>query len=168
MSKINIKKYAKDVINIAPEYKYLRHEDYNGTTFMYIKDPLNIYLNNAMIIATYQINKNKFIPKTYYIVIDDIFEKIPVQYQRFMIEHEKAHCILGHLEFEDEYAPLKRLLPNSKEEIMEYEADVRAARNTSKDLAIGALTWMIDNISLPLLSKVEIKRRIRRLEKCHG
>ena len=63
------------------------------------------------------------------------------------------------LEF-NEYKVLRRFLPNSKEEMIEYEADSKAASNIGKDIAIGALRWMIDNISLSLSSKMEIKRRI--------
>lgn len=163
MSKINIKECVKDAKNNASEPIYLGCEDYNGTTFMYIKDPRAMYSNNVVISASCCIS-DEFAPKTYCILTDSIFEKMPTNYQLFMIEHEKAHCLFGHLEF-NEYKVLRRFLPNSKEEMIEYEADSKAASNIGKDIAIGALRWMIDNISLSLSSKMEIKRRIRRLKK---
>lgn len=101
------------------------------------------------------------------IVHDSAFEKLPKYVQRFLVSHEIGHIVNGDIdnltEKESTNLIIKRvlgILPT-----MEICADSYAASIIGTGNAKESLKWLIRNTDLPIISKIELFRRCRRLSK---
>lgn len=103
----------------------------------------------------------------YLIVTDSHFNKLPKGVRRFLLYHEIGHCFqfLRCSEIDEDTLRMEtkgRLY--GKLPISELNADAYAASILGVKKASMALKWLAINTDLPLLTKIELVRRIISLE----
>lgn len=120
---------------------------------------LNVFLS----CATYLSNGNPCI------ITDTVYSEAPYNVKVFLAEHEIGHLLLNHVKpnmpTAKWYSSLKRLLPWTAERKYEYEADAHAAKAVGVDKGLETFNWILNTIQLDLMSRLEIKSRIRSLKK---
>lgn len=102
------------------------------------------------------------------IITDEIFKEAPRYVQKFFLLHEIGHlnnkdnedCNLNMM---DKKNRNRRLFGLDKYRTSENNADDYASKYVGYDWAYEALSWVLINAKLPLLSKIEIMRRRNRL-----
>ena len=101
------------------------------------------------------------------ILVDQIFEDAPIYVKKFFLFHEIGHFKNNDIDLNMMVTKNrnKRLLGFSKYIQSENRADDYAAKNIGYTWAYESLSWVLINVKLPILSKIELIRRKYRLEK---
>ena len=97
---------------------------------------------------------------------DSGFKKLPENVQNFLMLHEVGHALKGHIDDMDAQEAKKIMIKRAFGMIqqMEVEADAYAALVIGVDEAKEAIRFLIKNTNLPFNSKIELKRRYKRLK----
>lgn len=100
------------------------------------------------------------------IIVDTIYEEAPSYVQKFFLLHE-----IGHFKNNDNLNMMnrsnrtKRLLGFLRYVDAENAADEYAANTIGYSWSYESLSWILINVKLPILSKIELIRRKNRLRK---
>lgn len=101
------------------------------------------------------------------VIVDQIFDDAPAYVQKFFLYHEVGHY--KNNDIETNMMKMKnrnkRLLGISRYIQSENYADEYAAKNIGYSWSYESLSWVLNNVKLPLLSKIELIRRRNRLKK---
>lgn len=154
------KMYKEALANLEEDYNFQVYLQPDGTKFYLGSAPKTIHRAGTICSL---VTKSAF-GDGFVILTDEIFDELPVDYQKFFIEHERAHALLGHLDVPN-YKVFRRFFKNSVEAKMEFEADKAACEATCLKTAVNALNWLLNNVSFEIICRLEIKRRIKILKK---
>lgn len=102
----------------------------------------------------------------YLVLHDSGFDKLPENVKQFLIAHEVGHALNGHIDNLDEKESKKIILKRSFGIIhnIEFEADGYAASVIGINETKEALKFLAKNTNLPLMSKIELLRRSKRIK----
>lgn len=98
------------------------------------------------------------------IMHDEAFELLPKFVQKFLLYHEIGHVVNDDINISEEES--KRLIVKRAFGVlpkMEVKADAYAASVVGVDSARKALQFLIDKTDIPMISKIECRRRIRKI-----
>lgn len=97
------------------------------------------------------------------IYVDDFYFMFPDYVQEFILYHELGHIVNKHTDsvLDIRIHNLRRLF---RVDELEIEADAYAVKYLGKEKSLKALMYLHNRIHLPMLSRREIKKRIRRVE----
>lgn len=142
-------------------------QDIYGTNIHVIDDGKYLHQYNIIIAGYATLTNNMDV-----IITDEIFKYSPKYVQKFFLLHEIGHqknksnedCNLNMM---IEKNRNKRLYGINKYRISENNADEYAAKHIGYEWSYEALSWVLSNVKLSLLSRVEIMRRKNRMRlKC--
>lgn len=130
---------------------------------VYLNHGKLLHMQNALIggLTTMQINHKPITA----ILLDELWEMMPVDAKEFFLYHEIGHYERGHMN-----SPVSSAVSNlfrsfgwSKSVKIECEADEYAASKTSNQCGINAMQWLLRNCILSEVSKTEVEKRLLNL-----
>ena len=155
--------YANATLNMEPEelvqivdnvYGYTNTE--KSTTFLYGK---------GIILAAITPARDIFGNVFHVVLTDTAFEKLPDFVQQFLIQHEIGHALNGDLEGmttkKSHMLLIERALGFIPE--MEIKADAYAAKINGIEETKKAIKFLICNTNVPLITKIELLKRYKRV-----
>lgn len=98
------------------------------------------------------------------IYVDDFFLVLPKYVQEFIIQHELGHISSNHNE-QIKKPLLHSILRIFKLSELEVEADKCAVKVLGLEKCKDGLLYLINDVNFPLSSKLELKKRLKVIEK---